>query len=252
MEMKWRAGLRRFGWGVWSSWPEEAYRNDRYQQRLAAVQTHLTECLDLAPPGSIRITSLCAGDGRDVIGVVGSHQRRSHVAASLVELNRQSVANGIRQAATAGLEKTAHFINADATLFATYRNVLPADIVMVCGVWGHVPAAERVQFVHALGSLCKPGAAVIWTRGVSQGATRLLEIQSLFAASSWKLVRESVTPDGKWAVVTNRYGGPQQTLPEDGQMFHFRRSAGQRELAHSRPRFIPSFRGRVIAATPGA
>src|SRR5476651_1935485 len=98
--MKW---LRRFGLGVWNSWPDEAYRQNRYHQRLLTVQAHLTECLDVVAHGPVQILSICAGDGRDVVNVVGSHPRRTDVSASLVELDGHSVAAGISQAAQAGL-----------------------------------------------------------------------------------------------------------------------------------------------------
>ena len=54
----------------WTGWPTEAYAQKRYQRRLQAVQEHLVHCLDNAPSGAIRLVSMCAGDGRDVIGVL--------------------------------------------------------------------------------------------------------------------------------------------------------------------------------------
>jgi hypothetical protein len=40
------------------------------------VQGHLRAELDHAPAGDIRLISLCAGQGRDVIGVVGVRASR--------------------------------------------------------------------------------------------------------------------------------------------------------------------------------
>lgn len=224
--MQVRQLVRRLGWRVWSDWPEQAYQHPRYQQRLAAVQQHLAECLDLAPLGSVRILSMCAGDGRDVIGVLDSHPRRKDVVAWLVELDRQSVALGVRKAANAGLTHTVNFIYGDATDYATYQHIAPANIVLVCGVWGHVPVHERAFFVRAIATLCKPNGTVIWTRGVSLGMDRLREIQSHFAGSPWEEVRVSLTDDQKWAVATHRYCGPWLALPVSGRIFNFQRNAG--------------------------
>ena len=232
--MKW---LRRFGLGVWNSWPDEAYRQNRYHQRLLTVQAHLTECLDVVAHGPVQILSICAGDGRDVVNVVGSHPRRTDVSASLVELDGHSVAAGISQAAQAGLSSAIHFLNADATVFQTYASLPPADIVLLCGVWGHVPADERLPLVRGVASLCKPGGKVIWTRGVSQGLIRFDEIRSVFARAAWEMVRVSITSDKKWAVATCRYCGLSSELPATGRLFHFRRGAGHSEAGTSHSRF---------------
>jgi hypothetical protein len=249
--MKW---LRRFGWGVWSSWPDEAYRQNRYHQRLLTVQGHLADCILGVAQGPVRILSICAGDGRDVIGVVDSHSRRSDISASLVELDGHSVAAGISHTARAGLSNAVHFLNADATLFETYASLPAADIVLLCGVWGHVPADERLQLVRGIASLCKQGGTVIWTRGVSQGLARFDEIRAVFTGGAWAMVRVSITSDRKWAVATSRYCGLPRELPASGRMFHFRRNAGHSEAVTSPSRFpqevLPKMRpGRVPEST---
>ena len=217
---------RRLSPGTWNGWPEKAYQQDRYRQRLAAVQNHLTECLDLAPGGPVRIISVCAGDGRDAISVLSSHQRRHDVSAWLIEQDRQSVLDGMGRAARVGLANTVTFLNDDATDYATYQRIVPADIVLLCGVWGHVPASERVLLVRALTTLCKARGMVIWTRGISKGLERLHEIQAMFATSSWEQSRVSFTSDKKWAVVIHRYLGLPNELPSSGRLFHFRTGAG--------------------------
>jgi hypothetical protein len=226
MGFKIRHWLRRFVPANWSGWPQRAYLRPHYLERLQVVQQHLAECLDQAPPGPLRIVSLCAGDGRDVIGVLQAHGRRSEVEAYLVELNGQSVADGARQAAAAGLEKVVHFIHTDATDYSNYKNLVPCDIVLVCGVWGHVPVNDRTKLIRALASFCKPGATVIWTRSISKGTLRVQEVQSQFDGSSWSPVRLSTTSDEKWAVGTYRFRGPSLELPSGGRIFNFRKKAG--------------------------
>jgi hypothetical protein len=44
--------------------------------RLRIVQRRLDELLTAAPPGPIRLISMCAGQGRDVLGVVPMHKRK--------------------------------------------------------------------------------------------------------------------------------------------------------------------------------
>jgi hypothetical protein len=226
MRLKMRSWLRPFGAGLWSGWPQHAYRREHYQHRLAAVQAHFATCLDSAGQGSLRVVSLCAGDGRDVIGVLQSHRRRDDVSAWLIELDRQSVADGRRHVQASGLEKVVQFINADATDYSTYKDFVPCDVILVCGVWGHVPAEERAGLVRGLAAFCKPGGSVVWTRGISKGVSRLEDIQSQFEAASWEQVDVSATPDGSWVVGTHRYRGPSLEAPRTGRIFNFRKNAG--------------------------
>jgi hypothetical protein len=223
--MGFRQWFRRWAERPWQNWPERAYGTRLYQDRLAAVQEHLAERLDQAT-GPVRIISLCAGDGRDVIGTLARRARGENVQAWLVELNRQSVIEGRRRANRVGVADKVVFVNGDATTYATYRSIPPADIMLACGVWGHVPPCQRRNLVHALACLSQTGGAVIWTRGVARGLHRLREIEAHFEAPSWRQLRLSYTPDGKWALNSYRYCGSRQERPISGRIFNFRLGAG--------------------------
>jgi len=213
---------------TWKEWPQWAYKQPAYLHRLAGVQQHLAAALDAAAGGTIRVLSICSGDGRDVLGTVQSHTRRGDVRAWLVEQSADSVAAGARHAQQLGLDRNVHFLNTDATVFEAYQKIAPANIILVCGVWGHVPALERKAVVDALARLCEPGGAVIWTRRVSKGMHRLEQIQSHFNQPAWQQQSLTFTADQAWAIVTHRYCGPRLKLPASGQLFHFEAGAGTR------------------------
>ncbi|HLO28135.1 MAG TPA: hypothetical protein VK249_03300, partial [Anaerolineales bacterium] len=60
----------------WIQWHENYNNPDSTQsQRLAVVRKRIAEALDRCPPGEIRIASMCAGDGRDLLEVLQSHLR---------------------------------------------------------------------------------------------------------------------------------------------------------------------------------
>jgi ubiquinone/menaquinone biosynthesis C-methylase UbiE len=221
MQFKIKEWLGRFSRVNWSGWPELAYQRPNYRERLRVVQEQLAECLDQAPHNPLRLLSICAGDGRDVIGVLQSHRRREDVEAYLVELNGQSVSEGVKNVRGSGLENVVKFIHADATEYSTYKNLAPCDIVLICGVWGHVTANERANLIHALALFCKPSGKVIWTRKISKGEHMLKVVQSQFDEASWTLVRQSSTSDNKWAVCTYRYHGPALEVPANGRIFSF-------------------------------
>jgi len=132
-------------------------------ERLRIVQQQLDELLATAPPGRIRLISMCAGQGRDVLGVVPKHKRQSDVSAVLVELDPANVRAAREAAAGAGL-RSLEVIEGDAAFSDVYAPFVPADIVLACGIFGNVSDADVENTVRTLSMLCNPGAAVIWTR----------------------------------------------------------------------------------------
>src|SRR5208282_3061096 len=69
----------------WYAWHHDYDDPDTaLAQRLAAVQAQVRTALDAAPPGPLHAVSLCAGQGRDLIGVLADHSRRADVLARLV------------------------------------------------------------------------------------------------------------------------------------------------------------------------
>ena len=73
----------------WYAWHDDYDRPDGgMARRLSWVQDRIRAALDEVPPGPVRVISLCAGQGRDLIGVLADHPRRGDVTARLA--HRQS------------------------------------------------------------------------------------------------------------------------------------------------------------------
>jgi Putative methyltransferase len=135
--------------------------------RLQTVQAMVRAVLDAVPPereDAIRIVSICAGQGRDVIDVVASHPRRAEVSALLVELDPALVAFARARADAAGVGGQVRVVEGDASLTRWYEHQVPADLVLVCGVFGNISAADVTTTVRALPGFLRPRAHVIWTR----------------------------------------------------------------------------------------
>jgi hypothetical protein len=137
--------------------------NSPLAERLRIVQRRLGELLTAAPAGPIRVISMCAGQGRDVIGVVPKHERRSDVSGMLVELDSDNVRFARETAAAVGLSSV-EVAEADAAMSDVYAPFVPADIVLACGIFGNITDADLENTVRTLSMLCNQGAAVIWTR----------------------------------------------------------------------------------------
>ncbi len=131
--------------------------------RLAAVRAIIVRVLDEAPPGPLTAISLCAGQGRDLIGALQSHPRRDDVRARLVELDPRNVAAAEEAAHRAGLAGI-EVVRGDAGLMRHYRDVAPADLVLACGVFGNLTDADVLRTVEACAVLCREGGTVVWTR----------------------------------------------------------------------------------------
>jgi hypothetical protein len=148
----------------WAAW-HAAYDDPSspLSGRLRCVQAHLYDAIDRAPAGRISLVSLCAGQGRDVIGVLPGHPRRDDVHAVLVEADER-IAGPAREAAAArGLAQVEVRV-ADAGLVASFADALPADVLLLCGIFGNVSEDDIRRTAQAAPALCAPGATVIWTR----------------------------------------------------------------------------------------
>ncbi len=148
----------------WARW-HEAYDDPSspLRGRLALVQRRLSEALAAAPPGPVSVVSLCAGQGHDVLGVLPGHPRRADVHAVLVELdphNAALAAQRAKQADLAGVDVRP----ADAALVAGYADALPADVLLLCGIFGNVSERDIARTIAAAPALCASGGTVIWTR----------------------------------------------------------------------------------------
>lgn len=203
----------------WQRW------HDRYDapgsplaRRLSAVQDRVRLALDAAPPGRLRVLSLCAGQGRDLLGVLPTHPRREDVRARLVELDRANVAVARETAAALGLSGVEAVIG-DAALLDVYADLVPADLVLVCGVFGNITDADIERTVEACTQLCAPGARVIWTR--HRGSPdRVPLICEWFETHGF--TREWLTPEDQvQSVAVHRYDATTAPLRPGTRVFDF-------------------------------
>lgn len=133
-------------------------------RRLAMVQDNARVALDAARPGEpFRIVSLCAGRGHDVIDVVAGHPRRDDVQALLVELEPALADHARGAAADAGLNGV-EVITGDASLTDVVADAIPADLLLLCGIFGNISDADIQHCIGLVPTLCAPNATVVWTR----------------------------------------------------------------------------------------
>jgi hypothetical protein len=85
----------------WRQWHQSYDDPDSaLARRLEVVQTYVRAALDRAPAGAVPVVSLCAGQGRDLLGVLEDHPRAADVHARLVELDPELAATARTRAAS--------------------------------------------------------------------------------------------------------------------------------------------------------
>lgn len=153
-------------------------------RRLDVVKQRLTDALDATPPGEARLLSLCAGSGRDVIEVLGSRGGTSPEVAVLVESD-EMLAQRARTAAEAAGLSCIEVRHGDAGDCRTFEDVVPVNVLMLCGLFGNVDHADVEQVVFALPQIVIEGGFVIWTRGGSE-PDRRPEVCEWFRTAGFK------------------------------------------------------------------
>jgi len=148
-------------WGAWHASYERP--DSALGKRLALVQAQVRAALERAPRGRIRAVSICSGQGQDLIGVLADDPRRGDVSARLVELDGENVERAREAVAAAGLGAV-EVVAADASITDAYKGAVPADLVLICGVFGNISAADIDRTIEHLPQLCAPAATVVWTR----------------------------------------------------------------------------------------
>ena len=148
----------------WVTW-HRAYDDpsSSLSARLQRVRWHLSRALDQAPCGPVRLVSLCAGQGHDVLGVLPDHPRREDVRAVLVESDARNAGLARRHAAEAGLPLV-EVRQADASRVGSFADALPVGVLLLCGIFGNVSDQDIRRTAEAAPALCAAGATVIWTR----------------------------------------------------------------------------------------
>ena len=148
-------------WKVW----HEKYDDPAspLTRRLRIVQGLVREALDRSPPGQLRVISLCAGQGRDLLEVLADHPRREDVHVRLVELDERNCELAKAAAEESGLSQV-EVVTADASRSENYDGMAPADLVLICGLFGNISDADIERVVATCPQLCRTGGRVIWTR----------------------------------------------------------------------------------------
>jgi hypothetical protein len=208
----------------WHDWYGE-YDDPRssLSRRLQVVRAELARVL-AERRGPIRLLSLCSGDGRDTLPVLTAST--AQVSAVLVELDPGLAEAARRGAAEGGLEVDVR--TGDAGLTTTWHDVVPVDVLMLCGVLGNVSDDDVRRTLAGARLVMRPSGTLIWTRGaaVPHDPTEVAGdpaewVRGLLLDAGWE-ERAFVTPDdASFRVGVHTWSGLAEGTPPD-RLFEFR------------------------------
>jgi hypothetical protein len=206
----------------WCAW-NEMYDDPAsgMSARLAAVQGVIGRWLDQTAPRPARVLSACAGDGRDLLGVLEEREDAARVRATLLEADPALARAAAATAQTASLQRV-RVRCADAGTTKAYAGAAPADLVLLCGIFGNVSDVDVHRTIRALPQFCSPGATVVWTRHRrNPDATSV--IRRWFAERDCE-EQDFISPgEDSWAVGVHRFVGRPLPLERDHRLFTFLR-----------------------------
>jgi hypothetical protein len=204
----------------WHDW-HRAYDDpaSALSRRLRLVQQEIGAWLDARPEPELRVVSLCAGQGRDLLDVLASRPDAGRVRALLVEADERNAALARGRAARLP-EATVDVLQADAGVLGAYAGWVPADLVLLAGVLGNIPDGDVEATVRALPQLCAPGGAVVWTR--TRAAPDLTPAVRGWLAETGFTERAFHAPgDALFTVGVSTFEGTPQPLDVRRRIFRF-------------------------------
>lgn len=194
----------------WSAWHEQYEdKASSLRHRLSVVQREIRRVLPRQLDRSFSIISICAGEGKDVIPVLQEYAHVQRVRARLVEIDPNIIGKLRKNIHAAGLD---HFevMQADAAYTGVYRGMVPADLVLLCGVFGNISDADIRNTIGTLPQLCRIGSTVIWTR-TRRSPDITPAIRGWFRENDFEEIT-FYAPDGElFTVGAHVFGG--QTIP---------------------------------------
>ena len=110
-------------------------------------------------------------------------------------------------------------VEGDAARTERYAGAVPAELVLVCGVFGNITDSDVEQTIAALPGFAAAGATVIWTRHRRE-PDLVPRIGTWFAANGFEPVWLSPA-DAGYGVGVHRFTGTPQALPPNRCLFTF-------------------------------
>jgi hypothetical protein len=189
----------------WVSW-HDAYSDPKSElsKRRASIVAFASSALDAAPAGDIRVLSLCCGDSSDLVLAAKNHKRADDLVGVVVEFDAALAA-----AATNALAAVCPRVEvrcANAADPQNFWDVVPVDLLLLCGIFGNISDQDIAQTIAAVPSFTRTNATVIWTRHRREPDVTTA-IRQWFNNAGCKMLGFESPGEGKYSVGCERVVG---------------------------------------------
>lgn len=188
--------------------------------RLAQVQEAISAALDAAPPGRLSAVSACSGQARDLLPLLIDHPRGRDIDALMIELDPLN-ASFLHGALGSTALTSVDVVVADAGAAASYAGHVPAELLLMCGVFANIDLKTARHTISRLGELVAPAGTVIWTT-YGDSIDDADDVLAAFAAADFTPVSLARAADGTWLVAVHRFDGEGRPWSDEGVLFTFR------------------------------
>ncbi len=205
----------------WAKWHEHYDTTDSsLSQRLALVQHAIRQCLPENLTADYTIIDICAGDGRDLINVLETYEAKDLIHGRLIELDPRLVNEAEERARAAHMPDNLKIIQGDASQTHAYKDSIPADLLLACGVFGNISDDDVAKTIQNLPKLCKQGTRVIWTRN-HRAPDRTEIVRNLFHDNGFTETDFTSTDDNAYGIGVHTFDASVPDIGDNVTMFNF-------------------------------
>ena len=203
----------------WTRWHDDYERDTPLRRRLEIVKQHISDVLRSSAGRGLAVLSICSGDGRDLLEALAEESVGGRVRGRLIDSDSMLVDRARRTVSKASLTEI-EVVLADAGTTSAYVGAVPADLVLVCGVFGNIADADVERPVRALPMLCAEGATVIWTRH-RRPPDLTPAIRAWFGEAGFVEIAFQTVPDSVASVGVGRLARPPDPFEGGVRLFTF-------------------------------
>ncbi|MFE1961716.1 hypothetical protein [Streptomyces sp. NPDC059479] len=210
--------LSDYDWYAWHAPYDQLHTVET--DRLEQVQEAISAALDAAPPGRLTAVSACSGQSRDLLPVLIDHPRGHDIDALMIELEPLN-ASFLHGALGSTALTTVDVVVADAGAAASYAGHVPAELLLMCGVFANIDLKDARHTIGRLGELVAPAGSVIWTT-YGDSIEDADDVLAAFAGADFTPVSLVWAADRSWLVAVHRFDGDGRPWSDEGVLFAFR------------------------------
>jgi hypothetical protein len=238
--------MRRTDWAAWHRVYDDS--TSEPSRRLRLLQAHLRQVLTDQPSGPIRVVIPCAGQGRDLLGVLVDHPRRADVVATLIDIEPENVDLARSTARELGLPAVTAVVG-DAGRTSTYVGAVPASVVVLAGFFQYLSNRDASRLIRMLPELCATDAVVVWARRINARKRTVPSTRARFEVAGFREIPTDIPDEPDVHVGIERFVGTPVPLSADARLFSFRDPLSLWNLTFRRVGRSIAFRTRRLVAS---